>query len=206
MTSIDGSDALQNDPSGSSVSSFASLDFYRDFLDTNLQTGPLSTFGSPNFEGYPSSAAETTAFQPHIDENVLFDSVSMPSARSGDHDCSREANDILCSLSLLHLDKKPGTFGSASSYTSTKVSITNHVPFDHILRLNRESSERLGRLLACRCARWPYQALLYASIISLVLSWYEEAAGYTHKVSYTPVDTAADIASSRESQSRCQSA
>ena len=205
MTTIDGSDVVQNDPSRSSVSSFASLDFYRDLLDPNLQTGPLSTLGSPNFEGYPSSAAEITASQPHTDENVLFDSASIPSARSGDHDCSREANDILCSLSLLHLNKKSGLPGSASSYASTTASITNRVPFDHILRLNRESSERLGRLLACHCARWPHQALLYASIISLVLSWYEEAADYTHKASYTPVDTAADIASSRESQSGCQS-
>ena len=205
LTSVDASDVLQNDLSGSSISNFASLDFYRDLLDTNLQSGPLSTLASPKLEGYPSTAAETTASQPQIDEKVFFDSASMPFAQSGDHDCSREAYDILGSLSLLHLDETRGKPGSASSSASTKASNTHHVPFDHILRLNRESSDRLGRLLTWYCARWPHQALLYASIISLVLTWYEEAAGYTQKVSWSPVATAADTVSCRESPSGSQS-
>ena len=205
MTSVDASDLLQSDLSGSSVSNFTSLDFYCDILGTNLQTGPLSTFGSPKFEGYPSSAAETTASQPQIDENVFFDSASMLSASSGFHDCLREAYDILGSLSLLHLNKAHGIPGSVSSSASTAATTTHHVPLDRVLRLNRESSERLGRLLTCHCARWPHQALLYASIISLVLTWYEEAAGYTQKASSSPLDTAADTTSYPESPSGTQS-
>ena len=208
MTSVDASDVLRNDPSRSSVSGLTSLDFYRDFLDPNLQTGPLSTFGSPEFGGYPSSGGETTASQPHIDENVFFESASMSSVRMGDHDCSREAYDILGRLSLLHLNKANGSHGipgSASSSASTAASNTHGVPFDHILRLNRDSGERLRRLLTCYCARWPHQGLLYASIISLILTWFEEAAEYTQKASWSPVDTAAETASSRESPSGCQS-
>ena len=204
MTSVDASDVLQNDLSGSSTSNFTSLDFYRDFPEKHLQSGPLSTFGSPKFEAYPSSAAETTTSQPQIDENVFLDSASVPSGRSGDHDCSREAYDILGSLSLLHLNMAYGIPGSASSSAST-TSTTHRVPFDHILRLNRESSERLGRLLTCYCARWPHQALLYASIISLVLTWYEEAAGYTQKASWSPLSTTVDTSSSHESPSGSQS-
>ena len=205
MTNFDASDILQNDLSGSSISNFTSLDLYHDLLATNLQTGPMSTFGSPKFEGCSNSAAETTAFQPHIDEKMCFDSASMPSARGGGHDCSREAYDILGSLSLPNRNKAHDTPGSASSSASATASTPHREPFDHILRLNRESGERLGRLFTCDCARWPHQALLYASIISLVLTWYEKAAGCTQKSSWSPVTTAADAGSSHESPSGSQS-
>ncbi len=205
MTSADASDAMQNDLLGSSISDFTSLDFDDYMLDTNFQTVPISALGTPEFEGYSTSAAETTASQTQIDENVIFDSASMPSAGSWGHDCSREAYDILGSLSLLNPNMAYCIPGSASSSASTTASTTHRVPFDQILRLNRESRERLGRLLTCYCARWPHQALLYASIISLILTWYEEAAGCTQKVSWSPGATAADIVSRNKSPSGSQS-
>ena len=201
MTNVDMSDALQTDLSGSSVSDFASLEFDDHLLYTNMQTGSISMLDMPEFEGFSTSAAETKPSQTQINEIVFFDSALMPSAGSGAHDCSREAYDILGSLSLLNLDMAHCVPGSASSSASTPGSTTHRVPFDHILRLNRESSERLGRLLTCRCARWPHQALLYASIISLVLTWYQEAAGCTQRASWSPVATATDTASPHESSS-----
>lgn len=205
LTSVDASDALQNDQYGSSISDFTSLEFDDDLLYTNLQTGPISTLGTPEFESYSTSAAETEASQTRIDENVFFDSTLLPSAGSRGHSCSREAYDILGSLSLLNLNIAHCIPGSASSSASTAASTTHRVPFDHILRLNRASIERLGPLLTCYCARWPHQALLHASIISLVLTWYQEAAGCTQKASWSPVATASDAVSSHESPSGSQS-
>ncbi len=201
MKSVDMSDALPTDLLGSSISDFASLEFDDKLLYTTMQTGSISTLEMPEFEGFSTSTAETKPSQTQVDENVLFDSALMPSAVSGAHDCSREAYDILGSLSLLNLNMAHCVPGSASSSASTPASTTHRVPFDHILRLNRESSERLGRLLTCQCARWPHQALLYASIISLVLTWYQEAAGCTQKASWSPVATATDTASPYESSS-----
>ena len=201
MTSVDMSDALQTDLLESSNSNFASLEFDDHLLHTNMQTGSISTLEIPEVEGFSTSAAETKPSQTQVDENVNFDSVSMPYAGSGAHDCSREAYDILGSLSLLNLNMAHCVPGSASSSASTPASTTHRVPFDYILFLNRESSERLGRLLTCHCARWPHQALLYASIISLVLTWYQEAAGCTQKASWSPVATATDTASPYESSS-----
>ena len=205
MTSVDMSDALQPDLLGSSISNFASLEFDDHLLYTNMQTGSISTLETPEVEGFSTSAAETKPSQTQVDENVIFDSVLMPYAGSGAHNCSREAYDILGSLSLLNLNMAHCIPGSASSSASTPASTTHRVPFDHILRLNRESSERLSRLLTCHCARWPHQALLYASIISLVLTWYQEAAGCTQKASWSPVATATDTASPHESSSESPS-
>ena len=205
MTSADAFDAMQSDLIGSSISDFTSLEFDDDMLDTNFQTVPISTLGTPEIEGYSTSGAETTASQTQIDENVSFDSASMPSAGGRGHDCSREAYHILGSLCLLNPNMAHCIPGSASSSASATASTTHRVPFDQILRLNRESSERLGRLLTCYCARWPHQALLYASLISLILTWYEEAAGCTQKVSWSPVATVADTVSRHRSPSGSQS-
>lgn len=205
MKSADTSDAMQNDLFGSSVSDFTSLEFDDDILDTKFQTMPISTLGTPTFEGYSTSAAEDTASQTQIGENVAFDSTSVPSASSGDHDCSREAYNILGSLSLLNPNMTNCLSGIASGSASTTASTTHRVPFDQILRLNRECIERLGRLLPCYCARRPHQALLYASIISLILTWYEEASGCTQQVSWSPVATATDTVSRNEFPAGSQS-
>ena len=82
----------------------------------------------------------------------------------GPHDCSLEAYDILRSLCA-----GPSPSPDASSKPGS-------VPLDHVLRLNRVASERLGRLLTCQCARSPHLALLYASVILRILDWYQQAA------------------------------
>ena len=204
MTSDGASEATQNDLFRSPIFDFTSLEFDDDMLDRYFQTVPTSTLGTPEFEGYLTSAAETTASPTHIEENNSFDSASMLSAGSKGHDCPREACDILGSLSLLNSNMAHCVPRSATGSASPTASITHRVPFDHILRLNRESSERLGRLLTCHCARRPHQAFLYASIISLILSWYEEAAGCTQEVSWNLIATAADPVSSHQSPSGSQ--
>ena len=205
MTSAGASDAMQNDLFRSPIFDFTSLEFDDDMLDRYFQTVPTPTLGTPEFEDYSTSAAETTASQTQIEENNSFDSTPMLSAGSKGHDCSQEACDILGSLSLLNSNMAHCVPRSAISSASPTASITHRVPFDHILRLNRESSERLSRLLTCDCARRPHQAFLYASIISLILSWYEEAAGCTQEVSWNLIATAADAVSSHQSPSGSQS-
>ena len=204
-TSADASDVTQNDLFRSSASDFTSLEFNDDMLDTFFQNLPVSTLGTPKFEGHSTSTAETRTTQTQIDENVAFDSTSMPSTGSRGHDCSREAYDILGSLSLLNPTTAHCVSGISSSSASTIDSATHRVPFDQILRLNREAIERLRCLLTCHCARKPHQALLYASIISLILTWYEEASSCTQEVSWSPVAAATDTVSCNEFPSGSQS-
>ena len=196
MTSFDVPDALHGDLLGSSLSDLTSLEF-GDHL--------LSTLGSPDFENYSTPAAQTMASQISTDENIESNNTMLRPAGSKGHDCSQEAYDILSSLSFLRLDKTYSIAQLAQGPSSTTASNCHRVPFDHILRLNHESSERLGHLLTCHCARWPHHALLYASIISLVLTWYEEAAGCTQRSSWSPAAAAADTISRHESPSGSQS-
>ena len=196
---------VQNDLFGSLFPSFNPLDFDENMLATDFQTTPTSLLETAESTDTLPSMTETTASQTQLEENTIFDSASASSSGSRVHDCSREAYDILSSLSLLNPDGAHGMSASVSSAASMSASTTHRIPFVQILQLNRESSERLSRLFACHCARWPHQALLYASIISLILTWYEKAASCTRNISLNPEATPTDAVSHHEFLSGTQS-
>lgn len=90
------------------------------------------------------------------------------------HHCDRDAYKILENLSSI----KPGSNQSVSLPQDTNC-VDNQVPLDHVLRLNREASECLSRLLSCPCAKIPRLTFLYASIICRILTWYQKATTIT---------------------------
>lgn len=183
---------------GSSPSAFGSLGLDEDFLSADFEIAPIPTIASPKPKAYSVPAAYTIAAQSQIEDNAHgdFDGVfTHHTAESKDHDCSREAHSILTSLSFLDIAQAHQMPQSPLSSASTITSTAQHVPLDHILRLNRESSERLSQLLICSCVQRPQLALLYASIISRVLILYQEAAGCTtHKDFYKHASHAVDTA------------
>ena len=191
-TSADAPDALPSHLNEPSLPDFTSLEFGHETLPTNVKTGPISTLGSPESDSYLTPVAPVKAFQTQVDKSIYLRSALTPPAHHNGHDCSQEAHGILGSLSFLSLSMTHTTPRSAPDSTSTTTSTAHHVSFDRILRLNRESSERLRRLLKCSCARCPHHALLYASIISLVLIWYQEAAGCTQRASLRPAPAVMD--------------
>ena len=79
-----------------------------------------------------------------------------PSSMKG-HDCYREAHDLL-----------------RRSSTATGNG-TDLMAWDHLLLLNREASEQLYRLLRCACSASPYLVMLYATLISAILTRYQHA-------------------------------
>ena len=98
------------------------------------------------------------------------------------HDCAFRAYKILKSLSFHYLSQACNTSPSLPVTLSTPATIASGVAhrlvsLDHMLRLNREASENLSKLLNCSCVQSPPLALLYASIISQILVWYQQAAG-----------------------------
>lgn len=109
----------------------------------------------------------------------------------GMHDCAPEAYEILKMLSSLdcHLQNDGGDGGGGPSPLCG---------LDHMLRLNRKATEQLERLLACPCARSPHLSLLYVSVISRILSWYQQAAGGAGDAqpSWSPVKEEGDASSS----------
>lgn len=116
-----------------------------------------------------------------------------------DHDCHREAHELL-GTSLFtqpncHSDSNTEQVGntavspsvhagvvSASTHASTSFFDSSHssgqaVALDEVLLLNRKVTQRLASLLACSCAASPYLMMLYASLISAILTRYQHAAG-----------------------------
>ena len=199
-TSVNALDALQSDPFGSVLPDFTSLEFGDGFL-SNVETGSISTLVTAESENYPGAAAQSDVTQTNVDESKYLDSAPLPPTSSKGHDCFREAYEILGSLSFHSLNDAhsisksppppPPTPGSAS----TTANAANLVPLDQVLRLNREASERLGHLLTCSCAGFPQLTMLYASIISQVLIWYQHAAGCPQSVSSSPAAIELDTAS-----------
>lgn len=191
LTSVHVLDAFRDNSIDLSLPAFTSLEF-DDNLSANHETEPISTLGSPELEPYTTPAEQTKPSRIQVDESIYFNSEFMLPRSSKDHNCCREAHDILGGLSLLNPDIASSTSRSAADSTSAISGTTNCLPLDHILRLNRESSEQLGYLLACSCARYPHLALLYASIISRIMIWYEQAATCSQRASWSPEVAAAD--------------
>ena len=194
-TSVNALDAMHSDLFGPLLPDFTSLEF-GDGLFSNMETGPISSLATPESESYSTPATQPDASQTHVDESRYLDNALLPSVSCKGHDCFREAYDILGSLSFhslndAHSISESPPPGSASTTAST----TNRVPLDHVLRVNREASERLSHLLTCSCAGFQQLTMLYASIISQVLIRYQQAAGCTQGASWSPAAMELDTAS-----------
>ena len=186
--SVNAPDATHSDLFRPLLPNFTSLEF-DDGLFPDMETGPISTLATPESESYATLATQTDASQTQVDKSRYLDSTLLQPVSSKGHDCFREAYDILGSLSFHRLNNAHSISESPPpGSASTTASTANLVPLDHVLRLNRETSERLGRLLTCSCAGFPQLTMLYASIISQVLIWYQQAAGCTQSASWSPAD------------------
>ncbi|KAK2616448.1 hypothetical protein QQS21_000690 [Conoideocrella luteorostrata] len=68
----------------------------------------------------------------------------------------------------------------ASPSDSAPNGFTSHtLNLDFVLARNRDVAGRLELLLKCPCARSPHTAMLYASIVSRILLWYQQAISNT---------------------------
>ncbi|KAI4159115.1 MAG: hypothetical protein L6R39_000414 [Caloplaca ligustica] len=183
---------------------FTSMEF-NDALFSDMGSGPTPALqlATPESESLATPAAQTDAPQTQVDdESGDLESVLLQPVNSKAHDCFREAYNILGSFSFHCLNNAQSVSeepppGSASAPAST----ANRVPLDHVLRLNRDASEQLSRLLTCSCAGFPQLAMLYASIISQILVGYQQAAGCTQSAPWNSGDARLDPVSAPQRQS-----
>ncbi|KAI0135274.1 hypothetical protein F4814DRAFT_16725 [Daldinia grandis] len=94
----------------------------------------------------------------------------------GSHSCARESYeifaDLICPAPDLHA---PDT----NSDTVT-------ARLDQVLHFNRKAIDRLSGLLECSCAKSGHRVMVHASIISRILIWYQQAAGWPCTISPDP--------------------
>ncbi|KAL8786125.1 MAG: hypothetical protein Q9213_002991 [Squamulea squamosa] len=181
---------------------FTPLGFHDGFF-SDMGTGSIPTLTTSESESYAPSVTEPNTPQIHVDDEMRdLDGALLQTGSSKGHNCYREALDILASLSSYRLNnahsmtEKPPPC-SVSTSTSTTASTTSPVPLDQVLSLNRDASKSLGRLLICSCAGLPQCIMLYASIISQVLSGYQHAAACTQSTPWNAVDTKSDAVSTQ---------
>ena len=191
---VNAPETTHNDQFQPPLANFTSMEFDDGFL-SDMETWPISTLAMSGLESYASPATQTDASQTQVDEGTNLDSDLLQPVSSKDHDCFREAYDILGSLSF-HRPNNAHSIPQSPSpgSVSTTASSADRVPLDHVLHLNREASERLSRLLTCSCSRFPQLTIIYASIISQILICYQQAASGPQSTSWSPADIRLDTA------------
>ena len=115
----------------------------------------------------------------------------MPFPGSTDHDCYREAHEILGSLLLTDSNwtGRRGSLEAASPRGGAPPFCSRPhgaITLDQLLLLNGKAVDRLSSLLSCPCAGSSHLMMLYVSTISAILSRYQNAAG---SASCTPCPT-----------------
>ena len=169
MTAGDGVDLSSTVLLGLPLPDPTSADFNHDLFHT---------YASPGTEQHSTQSTQRESSVAQRDKNVGFEN-TVPATPSGsEHDCGPEAYAVLTSLSSPSSNRAHAMSLPAHAQTTLmKIGNSHRVPVDQMLRINREASGRLGHLLSCPCSRRPHLALLCASIISLILTLYQQAAG-----------------------------
>lgn len=171
------------------------------FLDESLTSLPLSELISLDFgplfggdlldgSGRPGTRPCFTTMEQQLDLDLIGSSMGqrssnesgMPFPGSTDHDCYREAHDILGSLLLTDSNwtGRRGSLEAASPRGAAPPFCSRphgSMTLDQLLLLNGKAVERLSSLLACSCAGSSHLMMLYVSTISAILSRYQNAAG-----------------------------
>lgn len=151
---------------------FSSAFFTPLFLDEWPQ---LDSFGvGLEIPSVPKSSATEDRLSACALEPV--NSVRMGSASHQSHSCPRESYEILRDLIC------PSPYLHAPEADSDPVS----AQLDQVLRCTRNAIDRLTRLLRCPCGRSGHRVMVHASIVSRILLWYQQAAGWTYSNTWPP--------------------
>ncbi|KAJ5356061.1 Aflatoxin biosynthesis regulatory protein [Penicillium concentricum] len=169
---------------------------------TNVNTHfPLRSSHQSPIQGEDLSSM---TFQWQWDTSAHLEQGSISPEMANSHDCQQKSHEILESISVHNISKSEADEGlpPPTGFALKTETTVNGVPLDVVLQLNREATERLIELVSCPCARIPSVALLYASIISRILAWYEQAAACTQlsSLSSLPSTAAGSILASSDSR------
>ncbi|KAI0854388.1 hypothetical protein F5Y00DRAFT_267582 [Daldinia vernicosa] len=125
---------------------------------------------------------------PHFDFSDVGAQIHGAQDSRASHSCARESYeifaDLICPAPDLHAP-------NANSDTVT-------ARLDQVLHFNRKAIDRLSGLLECSCAKSGHRVMVHASIISRILIWYQQAAGWPSDT----LHTADAISSSASSSSK----
>ncbi|RDL35781.1 uncharacterized protein BP5553_06393 [Venustampulla echinocandica] len=113
------------------------------------------------------SRPSASGFSPTSNLNTSSDSSDSHSCPRGSYELFR---DLICPSPSLHAPEANSDMVSAR--------------LDLVLHFNRNAMDRLSRLLKCPCAKSGHRVMVHASIVSRILIWYQQAAGWTGSSSW----------------------
>ncbi|KAJ6139793.1 Aflatoxin biosynthesis regulatory protein [Penicillium samsonianum] len=150
-------------------------------LDLDLSSSTDMNTWDPMDEDSNRGTFVFGGFQWQWDASAHVEQESISPEIANSHDCQRKSHETLESISVHNINKTEADEGPPppTGFTLKTETTVNGVPLDLVLQVNREAVERLILLVSCPCAQIPSVTLLYASIISRILAWYEQAAGCT---------------------------
>lgn len=123
----------------------------------------MHTPESSDAEPAPSLSSSRTS---SLDSLHGFPEATMMAAAES-HNCQKLAYSTLESLSF-----RQESLGLAKGEPLTQT-------MDKVLSRNKQAVNNMHQLLKCSCSKSPHLAMLYASITSKILMWYQLAAGCT---------------------------
>ena len=148
-------------------------------LGTNQQNQLTSAFEpSLALEEWPQ--LDSLELELESPSTSAFKPPSMSSDSHESYSCPRESyeifRDLICPSPFLHAPESN--------------SVTVSAQLDQVLYFNRNAINRLSKLLACPYAKSGHRAMVHASIVSRILIWYQQAAGWTGSSSWGPCSSA----------------
>jgi hypothetical protein len=167
--------------SGSSLTGLSALDFVEWGIGDPLGANDIHRFLplKPDLLGNIPDGKPLTP---------LSDARRSPNMCTRDPECHREACELvgrsLFDNVVQSTSNGPSSYPLESGPVTARNEATDELSLDHLLLLNRKSSERVSSLLTCSCAKSPYLMILYASLISAILVRYQHAVGCTEYASW----------------------
>ena len=182
---LDAGDALIHD---SSMITFpnSSLEFNEWVTTDQSGLNPFPSNFLPSLSPLNSGSDSSTGVSRlSSDDGTQTAASSITLESTNSHNCLRKSHEILESLSVLN--------AQTQNEVSAPTISDQTVPLDMVLQITRRATERLEPLFDCSCAKSPHVALLYASIISRILAWYQQAAICTKAAATASISKAAEL-------------
>jgi len=114
-----------------------------------------------DFQPGSNSSRLPASTEPVNNHNASFDSPEAHSCPRGSYELFR---DLICPSPFLH---------------APEANVTVSASLDEVLHFNSQAIDRLRQLLKCPCAKSGHRIMVHASIISRILIWYQQAAGWS---------------------------
>ena len=136
----------------------------------------MEKFRSPSIPSNSIGGVYRDAADTSLDGNMVMDEIVKCREQQSCFSIACSTLQVLCDQDY-QIRSKSSTSSSADAATQTTPSTSSFSGLDNILRRNKIAITNVTSLLNCTCAQDPHLAMLYASILSKTLLWYQHAEG-----------------------------